>query len=145
MNDHPAEEPESPAAAADPAGRRAVWSRRIAVGVLVAFGMFLLWNVVTVLLLACLALLPMCTASFPSRYIQYTLTERGHLLVPLLESLRRIGLALECTECEDRKERLGAYCEPCPKNEYRADLDSPPQQRPSTPSRREQDDSIVLL
>ena len=52
MNDRPADEPESPPAATDPAGRRAVWSRRIALGVLVAFGMFLLWNVVTVLLLA---------------------------------------------------------------------------------------------
>ena len=52
MNDHPPDEPESPTAATDPTGRRAVWSRRIALGVLVAFGMFLLWNVVTVLLLA---------------------------------------------------------------------------------------------
>ncbi len=80
-----------------------------------------------------------------SRYIQYTLTERGHLLVPLLESLRQIGLSLECTECEDRKERLGAYCEPCPKNEYHVDIEPPPDKRPSMPSRREQDDSIVLL
>ena len=80
-----------------------------------------------------------------SRHIQYTLTERGRLLIPLLESLRRLGLALECNECEDRKERLGAYCEPCPKNEYRVDIESPPAQRPAINSRREQDDSIVLL
>ena len=52
MNDPVPDEPDTPTAATDPAGRRAVWSRRIAVGVLVAFGMFLLWNVVTVLLLA---------------------------------------------------------------------------------------------
>ena len=52
MNDLAPDEPDSPTAATDPSGRRAVWSRRLAIGVLVAFGMFLLWNVVTVLLLA---------------------------------------------------------------------------------------------
>ena len=83
-----------------------------------------------------------------SRYIQYSLTERGRLLVPLLESLRRLGLALECNECEDRMSRLGAYCEPCPLNEHRrVNLEPPPSptKRPSAPSRRQQDDSIVLL
>lgn len=79
-----------------------------------------------------------------SRHIQYTLTERGRLLIPLLESLRRLGLALECNECEDRKERLGAYCQPCPKNDYQVELE-PPVKRPSLPTRREPDDSIVLL
>ena len=52
MNDQPPDEPDLPTVATDPAGRRAVWSRRIALGVLVAFGMFLLLNVVVVLLLA---------------------------------------------------------------------------------------------
>ena len=51
MNDLAPDERDSPTAS-DPTGRRAVWSRRLAIGVLVAFGMFLLWNVVTVLLLA---------------------------------------------------------------------------------------------
>ena len=66
-------------------------------------------------------------------HIEYALTERGMLLLPLLESLRQLGLALKCNSCEDRRERLGAYCEPCPN------------QPPFTPQRREKDDSIVLL
>ncbi len=65
-------------------------------------------------------------------HIEYSLTERGFLLVPLLESLRLVGLALECNDCEDRLKRLGAYCEPCPQSHL-----------PLT--RREKDDSIVLL
>jgi DNA-binding HxlR family transcriptional regulator len=44
-----------------------------------------------------------------SRHIQYSLTEKGRLLLPLLESLRQLGLALDCNECDDRMERLGAY------------------------------------
>ena len=68
-------------------------------------------------------------------HIEYALTERGMLLLPLLESLRQLGLALKCNSCEDRRERLGAYCEPCPQNDH--DI-IPPQ-------RREKDDSIVLL
>jgi DNA-binding HxlR family transcriptional regulator len=78
-----------------------------------------------------------------SRHIQYSLTEKGRLLVPLLESLRKLGLALDCNECEDRMERLGAYCEPCPLREHRPSPE-PPAKRP-TVSRRDQDDSIVLL
>jgi len=69
-------------------------------------------------------------------HIEYALTERGMLLLPLLESLRQLGLALKCNECEDRKQRLGAYCEPCPLNEDLIDL---------PPPRREKDDSIILL
>lgn len=81
-----------------------------------------------------------------SRHIQYSLTERGRLLLPLLESLRQLGLALECTDCEDRMERLGAYCLSCPRNGYRVETESRTVPSPrSTPSRREQDDSIVLL
>ena len=38
-------------------------------------------------------------------HIEYALTERGMLLFPLLESLRQLGLALKCNECEDRKQR----------------------------------------
>lgn len=78
------------------------------------------------------------------RFIQYSLTERGRLLLPLLESLRHLGLILECAECEDRMERLGAYCEPCPLNDGPLKPE-PPAKRPPAPSRREQDDSIVLL
>ena len=36
-------------------------------------------------------------------HIEYALTERGMLLLPLLESLRQLGLALNCNDCEDRK------------------------------------------
>lgn len=65
-------------------------------------------------------------------HIEYALTERGTLLVPLLESLRQLGLALQCNDCEDRLKRLGAYCEPCPQSRI-------------APHHRERDDSIVLL
>ena len=83
-------------------------------------------------------------------HIEYSLTERGQLLLPLLESLRQLGLALGCNDCRDRKLRLGSYCEPCPLNENPIVLPSlpveRPAERPSTPvHRREQDDSIVLL
>ena len=65
-------------------------------------------------------------------HIEYALTERGTLLVPLLESLRQLGLALQCNDCEDRLKRLGAYCEPCPQSRI-------------APHHRDRDDSIVLL
>src|SRR6476469_5421684 len=77
-----------------------------------------------------------------SLHTQSALTEKGRLLLPLLESLRELGLALDCNECKDRMERLGAYCLPCPKNRHRGDLEPPP---PSRPSRHQEDDSIVLL
>lgn len=74
-------------------------------------------------------------------HIEYSLTERGRLLLPLLESLRQLGLALRCNECEDRRKRSGAYCEPCPHNEQPFNLPPPRREQP----RREKDDSIVLL
>ena len=76
-------------------------------------------------------------------HIEYALTERGHLLLPLLESLRRLGLALECNECEDRRKRLGFYCEPCPLNEGVSV--ARPSARPVPSGRRDHDDPIVLL
>jgi DNA-binding HxlR family transcriptional regulator len=80
--------------------------------------------------------------------VEYGLTKRGGLLLPLITALRETGQALGCNECEDRKKRLGTYCAACPLEAgYR-----PPQQptvttEPGTPPqrRREQDDSIVLL
>jgi DNA-binding HxlR family transcriptional regulator len=66
-------------------------------------------------------------------HIEYALTDRGMLLISLLESLRQLGLALKCNECEDRLKRVGSYCEPCPLNT----------EIPST--RRPKDESIVLL
>jgi len=80
-------------------------------------------------------------------HIEYALTERGRLLLPLLESLRQLGLSLGCNDCEDRRQRLGVYCEPCPLNDE--ELISPSRRPAATPapapSRRERDDSIVLL
>jgi DNA-binding HxlR family transcriptional regulator len=76
-------------------------------------------------------------------HIEYALTERGMLLLPLLESLRQLGLALGCNECEDRKKRLGAYCEPCPYNEHAFEI--PQVRQPVAPARRDKDDSIILL
>ena len=84
------------------------------------------------------------------RRVEYELTERGRLLVPLLDALMKTGQALECNDCQDRKERAGYYCDFCPETdtgERRID------QRPATsepiepvePIRRRQDDSIVLL
>jgi len=73
-------------------------------------------------------------------HIEYALTQRGMLLLPLLESLRQLGLALKCNECEDRRKRLGAYCEPCPYNENPIEIPVTP-----PPPRKQKDDSIVLL
>jgi DNA-binding HxlR family transcriptional regulator len=83
-------------------------------------------------------------------HIEYSLTERGRLLLPLLESLRQLGLVLGCNDCRDRKIRLGSYCEPCPLNEDALVIPPLPTERPapridSIQRRREQDDSIVLL
>lgn len=80
-------------------------------------------------------------------HIEYELTSRGRLLLPLLEALRQLGLALECNDCEGRKRRSGSYCESCPHGEYRDELEPTPLPRPApvSPSRRDKDDSIILL
>ena len=72
-------------------------------------------------------------------HVEYILTERGRLLLPFLDALRQLGETLDCNSCEDRMERLGAYCEACPQHNVE-------QREPhsSTP-RRLRDDSIVLL
>ena len=76
-------------------------------------------------------------------HVEYELTERGLLLLPLLDALRTVGEALECNECEDRKKRLGWYCEACP---LEAAYQLPkPQPKPAPARRPERDDSIVLL
>lgn len=77
-------------------------------------------------------------------HIEYSLTERGRLLLPLLETLRQLGLALGCNECVDRKQRWGNYCEPCPLNPIPIEPEAHVP-RPATPTRRERDDSIILL
>jgi DNA-binding HxlR family transcriptional regulator len=77
-------------------------------------------------------------------HIEYALTERGRLLLPLVEALRVIGQSLECNECEDRKQHLGFYCEACPKNISSYEPE-PFTRTVPTPRARQRDDSIVLL
>lgn len=69
--------------------------------------------------------------------VEYSLTERGRLLLPFLNALRRLGESLDCNVCEDRIERLGDYCDACPHRQ--------PEYRRTPSLRRERDDSIVLL
>ena len=77
-------------------------------------------------------------------HIEYALTERGRVLLPLVEALRLVGQTLDCTQCEDRKKHMAFYCEACPKNFPTTEPE--PQSRPAPlPRRRQQDDSIVLL
>ena len=70
-------------------------------------------------------------------HVEYVLTERGRLLMPLLEALRATGEALDCNTCDDRLRRHGSYCDACPRRERPAH--APP------PRREGRDDSIVLL
>jgi DNA-binding HxlR family transcriptional regulator len=76
-------------------------------------------------------------------HVEYFLTARGRLLVPLLESLRRLGETLDCNECEDRLARMGSYCEACPHGAT-AERHEQPKSAPSS-SRREHDVPVVLL
>lgn len=72
-------------------------------------------------------------------HVEYLLTERGRLLLPLLDALRKLGETLDCNDCSDRKERTGSYCAACPHNHREPSVHAPQQ------SRRERDDSIILL
>jgi DNA-binding HxlR family transcriptional regulator len=86
------------------------------------------------------------------RRVEYELTERGRRLIPLLDALMKAGQALDCNECEDRKESAGYYCDFCPLLRDQTLSEPPfveeplPAREPGRPpSRREKDDSIVLL
>jgi DNA-binding HxlR family transcriptional regulator len=87
------------------------------------------------------------------RRVEYELTERGRRLVPLLNALMNAGQALDCNDCEDRKQQLGYYCDFCPNVRGEKFVEQPyfpeepaPQRSPERePSRRPKDDSIVLL
>ena len=84
------------------------------------------------------------------RRVEYELTDRGRLLLPLLDALMKTGQALECNECEDRKEQTGYYCDFCPlsgKREFYLEEVAPlPSREPAPePARPVKDDSIVLL
>jgi DNA-binding HxlR family transcriptional regulator len=79
-------------------------------------------------------------------HVEYRLTERGLLLLPLVDALRQAGQALGCYDCEDRRARIGIYCEACPLNDYylpAAPAESEPERVYTR--RPEPDDSIVLL
>jgi DNA-binding HxlR family transcriptional regulator len=76
-------------------------------------------------------------------HIEYELTERGRMLLPLVDVLRELGESLGCNECEDRKAHLGFYCEACPLN--RAITEEPLSRTVPTIERQRRDDSIVLL
>jgi DNA-binding HxlR family transcriptional regulator len=84
------------------------------------------------------------------RRVEYELTERGRRLIPLLDALMKTGQALECNDCQDRKDSAGYYCDFCPEGdagerriEERPVISEPVE--PVEPIRRRQDDSIVLL
>ena len=81
------------------------------------------------------------------RRVEYELTERGRRLIPLLDALMKAGQALECNECEDRKESTGYYCDFCPLRRGISILESPstPVEHEPEPVRRPRNDSIVLL
>ena len=74
-------------------------------------------------------------------HVEYALTERGRLLLPLLVALRSLGETLDCNVCDDRLARAGSFCDACPRHtDPRADS------QPARPSHgRRADDSIVLL
>ena len=86
------------------------------------------------------------------RRVEYELTERGRQLVPLLDALMKVGQALDCNQCQDRKESAGYYCDFCPQQRTTEFFDqsepvAPPAESdpPPAPIPRRKDDSIVLL
>jgi DNA-binding HxlR family transcriptional regulator len=82
------------------------------------------------------------------RRVEYELTERGRRLIPLLDALMKTGRALDCNQCEDRKESAGYYCDFCPLRPGEATFvpESSLTGEPApAPIRRPKDDSIVLL
>jgi DNA-binding HxlR family transcriptional regulator len=82
------------------------------------------------------------------RRVEYELTERGRRLIPLLDALMKAGQALECNDCEDRKDSAGYYCDFCPRRLSSIVVSDEPQfeePSPTGPAPRRRDDSIVLL
>ncbi len=73
-------------------------------------------------------------------HVEYILTTRGRLLLPLLDVLRQLGESLNCNDCDDRRERSGAFCNVCPRADRQPSLSTG-----SRPRRDEPRDSIVLL
>lgn len=77
--------------------------------------------------------------------IEYELTDRGRLLLPLVDAFRKLGESLDCNECEDRKKHLGFYCDACPRNFVDDEAETVTRSAPAPARRRQRDDSIVLL
>lgn len=77
--------------------------------------------------------------------IEYGLTDRGRLLLPMVDALRALGESLDCNECEDRKKQIGFYCETCPRNFVDYEPEPLTRSTPAPARRRQRDDSIVLL
>ena len=73
--------------------------------------------------------------------VEYNLTGRGRLLVPVLDALRELGDALGCDGCDERRQgALGAFCGVCPRDSAHAREAEAPHAR-----HHARDDSIVLL
>lgn len=70
--------------------------------------------------------------------VEYALTERGFLFLPLLLELKTLGEKLGCSECHERKNNTGDYCEACPKHFVSASKEI-------QPPKHELDDSVFLL
>src|SRR5687767_2264968 len=75
-------------------------------------------------------------------HIEYALTERGRVLLPLIDTLRRVGQSLDCNQCEDRKQQLGHYCEACPNNYQTPEPEPVTRRAPAPAPRRQRDDPI---
>ena len=84
-------------------------------------------------------------------HVEYALTARGRLLLPVVASLVELGARLGCGDCEEHRARAGEYCDACPQrrdqNTTRADAASDDERQPSRAPRRERerDDFNVLL
>jgi DNA-binding HxlR family transcriptional regulator len=76
-------------------------------------------------------------------HVEYVLTQRGRLLLPLLGALRAVGETLDCNSCDDRKQHLGTFCSACPEtgNGRRYEYEHSRNQSRN----RNEDDPIVLL
>lgn len=70
--------------------------------------------------------------------VEYTLTERGLLFLPLLTELKTLGEKLGCSDCHERRSTIGDYCEACPN---RLSLVS----KEIQPTKHELDESVFLL
>ncbi|MCA1817841.1 MAG: helix-turn-helix transcriptional regulator [Acidobacteria bacterium] len=80
-------------------------------------------------------------------HVEYALTARGRLMLPVVEALYELGARLGCGDCEERRERVGEYCDACPlrRDQDRARAANDGAQPRATRRERERDDSIVLL